>query len=319
LTHRCRPARPHLATACAAGLGIVFIASLVFTVLLSTTARADGRSQAEPPPTLPARVYLPSIHSSVTATLATTQTVYLPLLTHQPAAQYHCPDNSAATWGAMRPLQSYIGGAAGSPDLNMNVRGWYAVAEFLGFVRYSYPPDEPPDTIHPLYLSNVAASNGSSFVATYQVSEWDWLGCNCGVPRSPSPYPVTMLGLRTTPGQPLRIASRDLPVDPAGFTAMVLYADGGQLALKYTAEDRIDTGYLVHLVNLCVDPNLVALYQRLDADGRHWLPAVFSGSVVGTAQGGEVDVVVRDSGSFLDPRSRQDWWQDQPEPAIWRR
>ena len=100
---------------------------------------------------------------------------------------------------------------------------------------------------------------------------------------------------------------------------MVLYADAGQLALKYTAEDRIDTGYLLHLVNLCVDPNLVDLYQRLDAAGRHWLPAVSDGSAVGAALGSEVGVVVRDSGSFLDPRSRQDWWQDQPEPAAWRR
>jgi len=310
-----RPARSRLVTACAAGLG-VFIFSLAFTVLVSTPARAD----TDPPPTLVPRVYLPAIHSSVTAALAITHTIYLPVLTHQLAPpQYLCSDSSTATWGAMRPLQSYISGAAGSPDLNMNVRGWYAIDEFLGFVRYPYPPDEPPDTFHPLYLSNVAGSNVSSFVSTYQVNDWDWLGCNCGVPRSPSPYAVTMLGLHTTPGQPLHIASRDLPVDPAGFTAMVLYADAGQLALKYTAEDRVDTGYLVHLVNLCVDPNLVALYQRLDAEGRHWLPAVFFGSVVGTAQDSEVGVIVRDCGSFLDPRSRQDWWQDQPEPASWRR
>ena len=314
-----RPARSRLATACAAGLGSIFIVSLALTVLLATPARAGDRSDTGSPLTLVPRVYLPAIHSSVTAAPAITHTVYLPRVTHQPAVQYDCPGSSTATWGAMQPLQSFIGGAAGSPDLNMNVRGWYAVNEFLGFVRYSYPPDEPPDTLHPLYLSNVAGSNASSLVSTYQLNDWDWLGCNCAVPRSPSPYPVTLLGLRTTPGQPLHIASRDLPVDPAGFKAMVLYADAGQLALKYTAEDRIDTGYLVHLVNLCVDPNLVDLYQRLDAAGRHWLPAVFDGSVVGAAQGGEVDVVVRDSGSFLDPRSRQDWWQDQPEPATWGR
>jgi len=89
-----------------------------------------------------------------------------------------------------------------------------------------------------------------------------------------------MLGLRTTPGQPLRIASRNLSVDPRGFTAMVLYADAGQIALKYTWEDRVDTGYLLQLVNLCVDPNLVALYQRLNAAGRHTLPAVDNLSII---------------------------------------
>jgi hypothetical protein len=210
-----------------------------------------------------------------------------------------------------------IGGAAASPDLNMNVRGWYAVEEYPGFVQYPYPPGEPPDTQHPLRLSNIAGSTVASFFSTYQAYDWDWLGCNCAVPRSPSPYPVTMLGLRTTPGQALRIAGRNLPVDPRGFTAMVLYADAGQIALKYTWEDRVDTGYLVHLVNLCVDPNLVALYRRLNAAGRHTLPAVYNLSIIGTALGDEVDVIVRDSGSFLDPRSRQDWWQDQPAPATW--
>jgi hypothetical protein len=126
-----------------------------------------------------------------------------------------------------------------------------------------------------------------------------------------------MLGLRTAPGQALHIASRDLRVDPAGYTAMVLYADAGQIALKYTWEDRVDTGYLLHIVNLCVDPNLVALYRRLNAAGRHALPVVGNLSVIGTALGDEVDVIVRDSGSFLDPRSWQDWWQDQPQPAAY--
>jgi len=79
----------------------------------------------------------------------------------------------------------------------------------------------------------------------------------------------------------------------------------------------VDTGYLVHLQNLCVDPNLVDLYNRLDREGRHNLPAVYNGSVVGVALGEEVDVVVRDSGSFMDPRSWQDWWSNQPAPTIW--
>ena len=120
-------------------------------------------------------------------------------------------------------------------------------------------------------------------------------------------------------GQAIRIARRDVAVDAQAFNAMVLYADPTQLALKYTWEDRVDTGYMVHLANLSVDANLVAFYQRLDAEGRHSLPGVYNDSVVGNALGSEVDVVVRDVGSFLDPRSRQDGWQDQPEPLAWAR
>ena len=51
--------------------------------------------------------------------------------------------------------------AALSPDLNMNVRGWVPVDEYLGFVSYPYPPEEPPDTLHPLQLSNVAGSTSA--------------------------------------------------------------------------------------------------------------------------------------------------------------
>jgi hypothetical protein len=52
---------------------------------------------------------------------------------------------------------------------------------------------------------------------------------------------------------------------------------------------------------------LLALYQRLDAAGRSRLPAVRSGQAVGLARTAEVDVAIRDSGTFMDPRSRRDW------------
>ena len=61
---------------------------------------------------------------------------------------------------------------------------------------------------------------------------------------------------------------------------MVLYADGRQLAFTYQQDDEYE-GYLVHLENLCVDPNLVALYRQLDAGGRALLPGVQNGSAVG--------------------------------------
>jgi len=285
---------------------------LALSFLFSLRAHAGSRHDAIPLPT-PARSHLLSVDAAGTAVSANKHYAYLPLLSRQPV--HGCPTSSTAEWDAIQPSQGNVAGAATSPDLNLNVRGWYEVDESLSLVRYSYPPDDPPDRSHPLLLSAVAGSNGLAFTSTYQLYDWDWLGCNCPVPRPRSPYPVTLLGLRTTPGQPIHIARRDLPVDPAGLVAMVMYADAGQLALKYTREDRVDTGYLVHLSNLCVDPNLLTLYERLDSAGRHWLPGVRNDSIIGTALGSEVRVSVRDSGSFLDPRSWQDWWQDQPPPA----
>jgi hypothetical protein len=58
-----------------------------------------------------------------------------------------------------------------------------------------------------------------------------------------------------------------------------------------------------------VDPNLLALYRQADAAGRASLPALRNGQPLGTASGGQVLVAIRDCGSFLDPRSRKDWWQ----------
>ena len=303
-----------LAPACGVSIFLLVIASLL-AGWATSEARSEPATIATQSPTnavflpwvsgppvtpTPARVYLPSVHNTM-----------------PPVPTIACPASSTAQWGEMAPQQNFIAGAAQSPDTNLNVRGWYRVNAPLGFTRYPYPTGEPPDGVHPLYLSNIVPGANVAFVSAYQVHEWDWFGCNCGVPRSPLPYPVTMLGLRSTPGQPLHIAGRDLTVDPQGFTAMVLYADAGQLALKYTWDDRVDTGYIVHLVNLCVDPNLIVLYDRLNREGRHKLPGVYNHSVVGIAQGGEVAVAVRDSGSFLDPRSWQDWWQDQLTPASW--
>jgi hypothetical protein len=241
-----------------------------------------------------------------------------PVSTPTPTAT--CPVSSTLGWGQMAPAKKCIVGAGESPDLNLAIRGWYPVHERLGFVRYGYPTDEPPDTQHPLRLSSVAGSTESSFVAAYQVNDWDWQTMR-PAPRNPAPYPVTMLGLRTWPGQPIRPAYRNLPVDrDQGFIALVMYADARQLTLKYTWQDCLDDGgYLVHIENFCVDPNLVALYEYLNENGRNQLPGVRADSTVGTAAGGEVDVVVRDSGSFLDPRSWQDWWQDQLMPARWRK
>ena len=71
-------------------------------------------------------------------------------------------------------------------------------------------------------------------------------------------------------------------------------------------------GYVVHLEDVCVDPNLLALYRaQTDSDGYHHtghLPALLNNQALGTALNTEVKVVIRDKGSFMDPRSRKDWW-----------
>jgi hypothetical protein len=54
---------------------------------------------------------------------------------------------------------------------------------------------------------------------------------------------------------------------------------------------------------------LLALYQQSDAAGRYNLPVLRGHQAFGKALGGEIQIAIRDWGGFLDPRSRNDWWQ----------
>ena len=56
--------------------------------------------------------------------------------------------------------------------------------------------------------------------------------------------------------------------------------------------------------------NLLALYRRLDQEGRRRLPGLRLDSVVGVAEDRRILIAVRDTGSFMDPRTAKDWWQD---------
>ena len=95
----------------------------------------------------------------------------------------------------------------------------------------------------------------------------------------------------------------------------MLYAEEKRITLVYTRRDTVVGGYTVHLENVCVDPNLVALYQaQTGAEGWHTsghLPALRNNQALGTVLGNEIQVVIRDgAGTFLDPRSKKDWWKN---------
>jgi hypothetical protein len=92
---------------------------------------------------------------------------------------------------------------------------------------------------------------------------------------------------------------------------MVLYAGAEEITLAYYRQDGVASGYVVFLTGLCVDPNLVALYRAQLNNGRRasgQLPGIRNNQRIGVAKGTEVRIAVRDRGTFLDPRSRRDWW-----------
>jgi hypothetical protein len=161
----------------------------------------------------------------------------------------------------------------------------------------------------------------AQIVGVYRVNDWSWDPGKCGghprgCPGPPSDdvyWPVTMIGLATTPGEAVYIPERGPEIYPGGYTAMVLFAEERRITLGYTRRDVVSAGYVVHLENLCVDPNLVALY-RAQLDGAGWhvsghLPALRNNQAVGTALAPGLGVAIRDVGTFMDPRSHKDWWR----------
>jgi hypothetical protein len=153
-----------------------------------------------------------------------------------------------------------------------------------------------------------------AFTANYQVYDWDWAcvtgphGCR-SAPISTTP--VTLIALASRAGNPLAAPSRHAEIYGGGYVAMVLYAEEQRITLNYTRRDTPAVGYVVHLEEVCVDPNLLALYRQSDAGGRRQLPALHHGEMLGVAAGDQFKVGVRDSGQFMDPRSRKDWWQGE--------
>jgi hypothetical protein len=145
-----------------------------------------------------------------------------------------------------------------------------------------------------------------ALTTVYQVYDWNW-GCNCrgGLLTT---WEVTLAGMGVTPGEVLYFPDSGYNIGN-GYEALVLYASEERLTLKYTREDNVVQGYTIHIENICVEPSLLALYESWNSAGRGRLPALGAGQPLGRARGSEFGAAIRDWGTFLDPRSRKDWWQ----------
>ena len=259
------------------------------------------------------------------ATLDYRRRLYLPIIlktfplppTSTPTPEPVCPTTSSATFelipvsGAPTDHPDYLHG-----DLNLSLRSYEPVQGVaLGLVDYNGGSDPNAPQLPPLFADNRVPV----FSAAYQVYDWDWAcggqphGCRGNLL---SQWPTTLIGMQTTPGESIHLPSRAPEIYGGGYRALVLYAEEQRITLGYIREDTVANGYAVHIENVCVDPNLLALYRsRVDADGNRitsgglQLPALKNGQALGTAAGTEIRVAVRDRGVFMDPRSRKDWWQ----------
>ena len=192
------------------------------------------------------------------------------------------------------------------PDLNLSIRGYTVTTSTLSLVAIDGPTDDDaPQLAHLFRPARVP-----DFPALYQVYDWDWSCRVGGCVGKPIAVPeVTLVEMVTIPSEPLYPPRRNATIG-GDHIALVLYAEQFRLTFTYTREDTPAIGYLVHVENFCVDPNLLALYQQLHQAGRTTLPGLRLDDSIGTALSESVLISVRDTGSFMDPRSGKDWWQD---------
>ncbi len=295
-------------------------------VTATTLSLVRGQATTVFTPTSSQGVVISAFHpcngQTAVATLDYRRHLYLPLIlktfplppsTPEPT----CPTTSSATFDLI-PVDSppadhpdYLHG-----DLNLSLRGYEPVQGVtLALVDYNGGVDADAPQLPALFTDNRVPV----FSAAYQVYDWNWdcggqpHGCRGALL---SHWPTTLIGMQTTPGESIRIPSRAPEIYGGGYRALVLYAEEQRITLGYVREDTVAHGYAVHIENVCVDPNLLALYRsRVDANGNRitsgglQLPALKNGQSLGTAAGTEIRVAVRDRGNFMDPRSRKDWWQ----------
>ncbi len=187
-------------------------------------------------------------------------------------------------------------------DLNLALRGYEVTNAQKGLVDYSGGTDPTAPQLYSLF----ADGRVPVFTAVHQVYEWDW-GCSCRGALISSPE-VTLAELTTTPGETIHAPSSGYAIG-SGYEVLVLYASPHRITLKYTRDDNVVHGYTLHVEGVCVESRLLALYQSCNEAGRGELPALRVGQAFGRARGDRIGVAIRDNGTFMDPRSRKDWWQ----------
>lgn len=236
----------------------------------------------------------------------------LPLRTHLPIARTPpapgCEPIPGVSYTAI-PVLPGTGGPVSAemhPDLNLALRSYREnPSAYRGLVDYggNY------DLNAPQLLALFADQRPPTFSHLYQVYQWDgqWPG-EYGVIPITDPE-VTLAGLATQPSEIVYLPDRAPDIYQGRWIALVLYATPERITIKYTRDDNVVAGYTVHIEKICVEPRLVELYEQSVAGGRIHLPGLERGQAIGRAIGDELAVVIRDNGSFMDPRSRKDWWQ----------
>lgn len=196
-------------------------------------------------------------------------------------------------------------------DLRLSVMGYAPSGAPLTLIDYNGASDGNAPKLSGIFEPNRVPA----FAGVYQHFDWNWneaggppYGARGGANAQ---WAASVIDMATAPGERLYLPRRAPAIWSNGIVALVLYAGERELTLAYTRQDSVGDGYVVHMLNFCVDPALVAQYRAQVQGGRRAtgsLPGLRNGQTVGYADGASVTVAIRDRAAFLDPRSRKDWW-----------
>jgi LysM repeat protein len=192
--------------------------------------------------------------------------------------------------------------AAQHGDINLALRGYEPTGGQLSLIDMGGATDNRAPQLAGLFEDE----RTPTFSGVYRVNNWDWGRNARGGPITE--FDVTLVGMEVQPGETIHVPGAGYDIGQ-GYQVLVMYATTERLTLKYTGEDTVATGYALHVDGICAEPSLLKLYEKLNAAGRRQLPALRAGQAFGRAIGTEIQVAIRDTGRFMDPRVRKDWWR----------
>ncbi len=200
--------------------------------------------------------------------------------------------------------------SSSDPDMNIRLRNAIPSSNLLdptvGIIqKYHFGSDAEIDPKAPQL--NTLFNNSELYIKTlYQLHERD---SGALIPSNGTAnWGSTLVGM-TSPGVTVKVPQGGYDIG-GGYQVTILYMDdgAGDITMSYTAgEAGITLGYVVHLLNFNIAPELVTLYNQGKSEGK--IIALPCGYALGTIKPSELQVSIRDTGTFFDPRSGYDWWQ----------
>ena len=252
--------------------------------------------------------------------------IYLPMVAHPEACTGTSNNNYSGGTAFQFELDNPVRLAFQHADKNIDLRSYSVNNGSFQRELVDYGSDDPNQP--PQLATAFTPVRVPPFANWYRVHKWNWAPSpNPGTRGGPNDrWPVSAIGFDVPSGEMIRVPSSGYDIG-GGMEVLVLYADENSVALRYTREDSSGSpGYTVHIDGICTDPNLLNLYNQLDAPGgpryvfvppqnrpyAYNLPNLPAGAPLGVASGNEVVLAIVDTGSFMDTRSCNEWWQIRP-------